>query len=357
MNFLLSDDQLEMQAAVRRYFDKACPMTRLHQLFDAESGFDAQLWQGFAEIGGTAVAVPEAHGGLGLKLVDLALVAEAVGAAAAPLPFLGHSLASLAIAWAGSEEQKSRWLPSLADGSRLATVAFADAGGWQPEQWRLAAEVCLSGSKQHVLSGESADLIVVGLAGGELAVVEKGAAGLSAADENGIDRTRRLATLSFADTPAERLAHGAAQAARLRDAALVLLAADAFGGGSRAVEMAMEYVKVRQQFGQVIGRFQGLKHQLANMAVEIEPARGLYWFAAHAFDDVPEQSARSAALAKAHLTDRALQVSRDAVEAHGGIGYTWEFDLHIWVKRAMLNYAFLGAPAAHRARAAALAGW
>ncbi|MDB5969904.1 MAG: hypothetical protein JWQ90_2354 [Hydrocarboniphaga sp.] len=357
MNFLLSDDQTEVQSAVRRYFDKALPSSRLHRCFDAEAGFDTELWRGFAQIGVTAIALPEDHGGLGLKLIDLALVAEAVGAAAAPVPFLGHALASLAIAWAGSEEQKSRWLPALAEGSVLATIAFADAGGWQPEQWSLASADRLLGSKRHVFAADVADLIVVGLAGGELAVIERNAAGLVVADEGGIDRTRRLFTLTLEGTPAERLPEGAVQSARLRDAALVLLAADAYGGAKRCLDLAVEYAKTRQQFGQVIGRFQALKHQLANMAVEIEPARGLYWFAAYAFDDVQDRAAHSAALAKAHLTDRALQLARDAVEAHGGIGYTWEYELHIWLKRAMLDYAWLGAPQEHRARAADLAGW
>jgi alkylation response protein AidB-like acyl-CoA dehydrogenase len=145
--------------------------------------------------------------------------------------------------------------------------------------------------------------------------------------------------------------------ARVRDAGLVLLAADAFGGAQRLLEMSVEYAKTRQQFGVTIGSFQGLKHQLANLAVEIEPARGLYWYAAHAFDHVREESERTAALAKAHLTHVYMQAARDSVEAHGGIGFTWECDVQIYFKRAMFDRAFLGTPATHRERAAALAGW
>ena len=143
----------------------------------------------------------------------------------------------------------------------------------------------------------------------------------------------------------------------MRDAALVLLAADAFGGATRLVEMSVEYAKTREQFGVTIGHFQALKHQLANMAVDVEPARGLYWYAAHAQDHVPDQAERSAAIAKAHITDRYLQVARDAVEAHGGIGFTWECDVQIWFKRAMFDRAYLGSPALHRERSAQLAGW
>ena len=143
----------------------------------------------------------------------------------------------------------------------------------------------------------------------------------------------------------------------MRDAGLVLLAADAFGGAQQLLEMSVEYAKTRQQFGVTIGSFQGLKHQLANVAVEIEPARGLYWYAAHAFDHVPDESERTAALAKAHLGQVYMQTARDAVEAHGGIGFTWECDVQIYFKRAMFDRAFLGAPSVHRERAAALAGW
>jgi alkylation response protein AidB-like acyl-CoA dehydrogenase len=146
-------------------------------------------------------------------------------------------------------------------------------------------------------------------------------------------------------------------ASRLNDAALVLLAADAFGAGSRLVDMCVEYAKTREQFGVTIGRFQAFKHQLANMAVEIEPARALFWYATHAFDHVRDESERSAALAKSHITDRAMQIARDAVEAHGGIGFTWECDVQLWFKRIMFDRAFLGTPSLHRERAARLAGW
>ena len=134
-------------------------------------------------------------------------------------------------------------------------------------------------------------------------------------------------------------------------------AADAFGGASRLVEASVEYARTREQFGVVIGQFQALKHQLANMALEVEPTRGLYWYAAHAFDHVPDEAERSAALAKAHVTDVFMQVARDAVEAHGGLGFTWECDVQIWYKRAMFDRAFLGTPEMHRERSVALAGW
>jgi alkylation response protein AidB-like acyl-CoA dehydrogenase len=145
--------------------------------------------------------------------------------------------------------------------------------------------------------------------------------------------------------------------ARVVDASLVLLAAEAYGAAARAYEMAVEYAKNRTQFDRVIGRFQALKHQLANMAVDVEPCRSLCWYAAHAWDSLPEDRSRAAAMAKAHVTEIAVKTARAALEAHGGIGYTWEYPLHLYLKRAMYARNALGAPALHRERIAALSAW
>ena len=200
-------------------------------------------------------------------------------------------------------------------------------------------------------------MVVVGVAGGGFALVERGAGGVKAETLEIADRTRRAARLVLDGAPCEPLPGGAAAAPRVRDAALVLLAADALGGAARCVEKSVEYAKTREQFGVTIGHFQALKHQLANMSLEVEPSRALVWFAAHAFDQLPAEAERAAALAKAHLTDVYMQVARDAVEAHGGIGFTWECDVQIWFKRALFDRAFCGTPAEHRERAARLAGW
>ncbi len=358
MNFDLTEEQDLLQETVRQFANNVCTPSRRRAIFDGKDGHDTELWQGLLELGLGAIAVPDEFGGAGLELLDLALAAEVLGSEAVPGPFLGHSLAGLAIAWAGSDAQKKSWLPKLASGEVLGTIAFAEGDGrWQPEQWSVAAGATLDGAKAHVPFGEHADLFVVGTRGGGLALVERGARGLAIEALSGIDRTRRIAELRLASTPCDALPGSPAAAARVRDAALVLHAADAFGGAAKLVDLSVEYAKTRQQFGVTIGSFQGLKHQLAAMAVEVEPARGLYWYAAHAFDHVPAESERSAALAKSHLTQVYMQVARDAVEAHGGIGFTWEHDVQIYFKRAMFDRAFLGTPAAHRERAAALAGW
>jgi alkylation response protein AidB-like acyl-CoA dehydrogenase len=359
VNFGLSEEQELLQETVRGFVAKECPAPRLRQIFDAGEGHDPALWKGLAEIGVAGLAIDEKYGGAGLEWLDLALAAEVLGAGALPGPFLGHSLAALAIGLAGSDEQRERWLPQLASGERIGTVAFGEAGdAWAGDEWALALDGGrLRGAKEAVPFGALADVIVAGVAGGGLVVVERGAAGLSVEDMGGVDRTRPIARLGFEGTPCQPLPGGAAAAPRVRDAGLALLAADALGGAWHLVEASAEYAKTREQFGQVIASFQAVKHKLADMAVEVEPARGLCWYAAHAFDRIPAEAERAAALAKAHLTDRFVAVARDAVEVHGGIGFTWECDVQIWFKRALFDRAFLGTPEVHRERAARLAGW
>jgi len=369
MDFDLSDEQRLLQQTVAQLLENECPLSRLRELYDDEVGYDPKLWTALAELGIAGIHLPEAYGGSGLEILDLAVVAEVLGARAAPVAFLGHSLASHAIALAGSEAQKERWLPELISGDRLATVALAETGGaWLPDRWTIASSskgsgTFLSGAKESVELAEHADLFVVGLEGGRLGVVERSAPGVEIQRVESADRTRRLGRVAFEEAPCETLESVASDAAalgtaaKLRDLGLVLLAADAFGGASTLVERSVDYAKSREQFGVTIGHFQALKHQLATMAVEIEPARALYWYAAHAQDHVPGEAERSAAIAKSHITERFQQIARDAVEAHGGIGFTWEGDVQIWFKRAMFDRVFLGTPRLHQARAADLAAW
>ena len=358
MNFDLSEEQELLRETVSQFMENECPATHLREVFEGETGHDPALWRGLVEMGLAGLIVPEEYDGAGMELLDLAVAAEALGYGGAPGPFFGHSMACLALALGGSDEQKRCWLPRLASGEVVGTHAVAETGGvWDPAAWTLDASGSLTGTKLNVPTAELADLIVVGVKGGGLVLVERTASGVSMADMGGVDRSRRIARVSFEATPCVALPEGRAAAPRLRDAGLVLLAADAFAAGSRLVNMCVDYANTREQFGTTIGHFQALKHQLANMAIEIEPSRALYWYAAHTFDHIPDESERSAALAKAHITDRAMQIGRDAVEAHGGLGFTWECDVQLWFKRAMFDRAFLGTPAVHRERVAMLSGW
>lgn len=354
MNFHLSDDQISLQDAVRRYVQSECEGGVRRRVFESDEGFDRAFWDGLMALGVGGLGVGADYDGMGLKLIDLALVAEVLGHEAAPGPFLGHALAAMAIELGGSEAQKRKWLPKLASGELIGTVALAEAGDkWRPDQWTLDVDGAgaLFGAKANVLYPTVADLVVVGLKGGSFGVVERSGGGIQVQGLDVVDRTRRLWNVSFADAPAERL-EGRAAGRDVYDALLALLAADAYGGASRVLHMTADYAKTRHQFGGPIARFQGLKHQLGNLASEVEPARGLYWYAAVAYDTRPAERSYAAAMAKAHLGDRFMAAARSAVELHGGIGYTWEYDLQIWVKRAMFDFTYAGTPYSLRKSAA-----
>jgi alkylation response protein AidB-like acyl-CoA dehydrogenase len=244
----------------------------------------------------------------------------------------------------------------------LATLALGEEESrWSPAD--LTAQVRggkLSGIKPLVPYASSADLIVVAARdenGPGFWLVERGAPGIEISPLKVIDMTRRVESVSFRDTPATPLGGGVAAVQRTIDAGCILIAADAYGGSRRCLNMTVEYAIQREQFGQKIGAFQAVKHQLANLATEIEPSLSLYWYAAHAFDHIKDQSERHAAIVKAHMSDLYDRVVRDATELHGGIGFTWEFDLHLWFRRAVFDRGFLGEANYHRERAAVLAGW
>jgi alkylation response protein AidB-like acyl-CoA dehydrogenase len=207
------------------------------------------------------------------------------------------------------------------------------------------------------MGADHAELFVVGTAGGGLALVERGDWAMPE-PVKGSDLTRRLWSVRFDDAPAAIIAPADAPAGRrLSDAALLFLAADALGGAKQCLAMSVEYAKSREQFGVAIGQFQALKHQLANMALEVEPARALVWYAAYALQNRLPDASRAAAHAKAHLADRFTSITRAATQAHGGIGYTWEYDLQIWFRRSLFDRAYLGLPSLHRERVAEMAGW
>ncbi|MET1001924.1 MAG: acyl-CoA dehydrogenase family protein [Acidimicrobiia bacterium] len=357
MDFDLDESQYLLQDTLKRYFANEYPLAKVREVFDAGGGVDPDLWRGLAELGLLGLVVPEEHGGSGFELLDVAVAAEVLGYSVAPGPFTEHVMATIALARGGTDAQKQRWLPGLASGELRATVALAEEGeGWLPHDWEMGSSATLSGTKDWVLHPEGADLIVVGTRRG-LSLVDATSSGIAIEPLDGIDRTRRLATVTFDGVPHEPLDGGADVTRAVLDAGLVLLAADAFGAGLRVLELAVDYANTREQFGVTIGHFQALKHQIADVALEVHPSKGLYWYAAHAYDHVPEDATRFAALANAHITEIAANAGRRAVEVHGGIGYTWEADVHFFLKRAVLDRAYLGTPRALRALVAELNGW
>jgi alkylation response protein AidB-like acyl-CoA dehydrogenase len=356
MNFALSEQQQILQSTVAAALAGGFPPQQLHAIIDKRSLGGANVEFDKLELWG--LLIDPQFGGAGLELIDAALVAECIGYAGASVPLINHWLAAFALSHA-DPSMGSRWLPQLAAGQINATVALAEGDGrWRPDDWTLRGDGgVLSGEKWFVGDVTASALIVVGLAGGELGLVAPDAAGIDRAELDGVDRTRPMARLHFSGTPFIPLGCPPVTAARLVDAALILTSADAFGGARRMLDMTTAYLTQREQFGTRLVQFQAIKHQLANIALEVEPCRALYWYAAHAFDHRRDESASSAALAKAHVCDRFLQAARDCVELHGGIGFTWEYDAHIWLKRAMFDAAVYGSSRRHRERYADLVGW
>ena len=348
MDFDLSPEQRLLAEGVDSFFAGTFPLSRVRQAcYAGQPGslddLDAMSLH--------EMLVPEEYGGAGGTILDVAVAAERLGAAAAPGPFLGRALAGYAITIAGSDEQRARWLPALAAGERRATVAIGEPG----DRWTLDAMGMggrhLTGEKRNVLVGDGVDLAVVVLADG-LAVVELEAGGVTVAGVDVLDRTRPMATLLFDRPEHERLTGGAEAAQLVLDLGAVLLAADAYGGAAQCLDLAVQYSQVREQFGATIAHFQAVQHQLADVAVDVLPARGMYWYAAHAMDCARDDASGFASLAKAHITERYVAAARRTVEIHGGIGYTWECDLHFFLRRAVFDRAYLGSPETHRQRRA-----
>jgi len=357
VNFDLTTDQQLLADTIDRMFASRFPLSYVREIFDGSVGHADDIWQAYSELGLFAILVPTEYNGIGGELLDLAIAAERLGYAAAPGPFLEHVLATLAIAIGGSNDQKREWLPGLAEGSLHATLAVAETPtGWAMDEWAMGASARLHGEKNWVLYPELADVVVVGTVDG-FSLVRSAAPGLSVLKRQGVDRTRRLATVGFDAVEQEPLAVGRREVERIRDAALILLSADAYGAAARCVDLSVEYAKTREQFGVTIGHFQALKHQLADLALEVDPNRFLYWFAAYAFDHQPDEASRFAAMAKSHVTETAVQAGRRAVEYHGGIGFTWAHDVHFFLKRAIFDRAYFGDPTGHRERVAALNEW
>lgn len=314
----------------------------------------AKLDASMYEMGLAGILVSESDGGLGMGLLTLAVVAEQLGRNAAPSSILRNALAAWIIAEAGDQGQKEAWLPELLNGNIQAAFAINE------EDWLSSGSIKVSEDgallKRNIEGGELAGLFVVGLPDGRLGLATPDAVQIDPR-ENLLDVTRPIANLAISAGAVAPLASDQALLERLRDAHIILLAADAYGAGQRALDLATEYAMSRRQFDQVIGSFQGLKHQLANMATEIYPSRFLVWYAAHAWDEGFPDSVYSSALAKAHVPDVAVRTARGTVEAHGGIGYTWEYPLHIFLKRAMYDRENWAGVEIHRSRVAVSAGW
>jgi alkylation response protein AidB-like acyl-CoA dehydrogenase len=357
MDFSLTQDQRMLQEQLSRTLADAAALGQVRRYAEDPNEAGDAIWSAIVDFGLPGLLVSEQHGGLGLKMLDAALAAEAFGRAVAPGPLLGAMLAPLALEMGGTGAQKDYWLPRLATGEARAAIAISEAVAGPRDGAGLSkTQGKLSGKVLFVPDGLTADLIVVADQDNQLHLVRGGALGLTAEIMTGIELTRRMAALTFKDVTAEPLLGGIEVLNRLRDAAWILLAADTLGACDVMIEKAVAYAKERKQFGRVIGSFQAVKHLCAEMAAEVEPCRSLVWYAAYAFDDVREDSALTAAHAKAHLSEVGRFVARTSTEVHGGMGITDLLGLHYWFKRVGLNRQLFGGPERVRRYAAQIQG-
>ena len=325
MRFDFNDEQGEIKGTAKQFIASRFKADKVRELAEAGS-YDDALWTEVSELGWPGIAIAEEYGGQGLGMVELVVLCEELGFACAPLPLLSNAAAGLAIEAAGSDEQKSRWLPGIASGEGRGAFGDPDV----------------------LIDGEGAACAVVYGSDGKVRLVDS----VESEPLELIDQTRRYSK-PLGDDVGEELPgdFGAAT-----DRILVAVAAELVGVGQRAMEMAVEYAKEREQFERPIGAYQGVSHACAKMLYDIEEARSLTYSAAWAADAEPESLPAAAAMAKARASEAAWDVCKASIQVHGGIGFTWEHDLHFLLKRARADGELFGTAAQHKERVAALSG-
>jgi alkylation response protein AidB-like acyl-CoA dehydrogenase len=362
VKFSFSSEQVEFRSNLRRLLADRSPTKEVRRLMETDHGYEREGWRAInTALGLTAIRIPEAHGGYGFGFGDQCIVLEEMGRALLCAPYFATAvLAAGVIMNAGTEAEKQALLPGIAAGETTATLAWVeDIGRWDAQGTALTAtaeggEIVLNGHKNYVIDGHTADLIVV-LArapqGLSLFTVDSDAAGLTRRALKSMDPTRKFARLEFNGVTARSLgpAGGAAAPfARTMVEAAVCLANEMVGGADRLREDALAYAMMRMQFGKPIASFQSMKHKQADMLLEVELAKSAAYYAAASLDDGDADAVANAHLAQAFASDAYMQTAIHAVQIHGGIGFTWDNDTHLWFKRAKNSEVLLGDASYHR---------
>jgi alkylation response protein AidB-like acyl-CoA dehydrogenase len=371
MDFGFSEEQELLRAELRKFLAEHAPSAELRRIAETPEGFSRALWKQMAELGWLGLTVPEAYGGAGLGFVDWVVLLEETGRALLPSPLVSSALCAAALR-GGSEAQRALWLPRLADGSAIGSVAILEASDHlAPEGVALAGRregdgFVLSGEKLFVGDAGAADLFAVAFCKGDapesisLALVERSAPGVAAEDLPGIDLTKRSGRLRLDGVRVPRAAllgeAGAAwpAVARLLDLGAFAAAAEAAGAAEAALQLTVSYAQQRIQFGSPIGRFQGVKHPLAEMYVDVESWKSLVYYAAWALDAGHPDAPLAVSRAKAYASEAFARIGIDCVQLHGGIGYTWEYDAQLFLKRSKWVRPAFGDADFHYQRVAAL---
>lgn len=359
MNFDLTDDQRAIKRTANEFLASRYKPEVMRELAEGERGFTDEQWQELSELGWPGVMIPEDDGGLGLGAIELLVIQEEMGYALAPSPLFSTVSAALLLAAAGTDEQRERWLGPLAAGEARGTIAVWDErSGWAPDRSEIETQNgALSAIKVAVPDAASADFVIVAGADGTHFVVETDVPGVTITPTKALDPTRKLFTVELDQAPADPLAGGRGeQLAHAYATIITALAAESVGVAQRALEMAVAYAKDRKQFDRPIGSYQAVSHRCAQMLLEVEGARSLAYWAGWALDHEPSTAPRAASMAKAYAGDAAFRIAASALQVHGGIGFTWEHDLHFYLKRGKANAHAFGDSRWHRDRVAELAG-
>ncbi|HZQ76261.1 MAG TPA: acyl-CoA dehydrogenase family protein [Acidimicrobiia bacterium] len=368
MNFAFSEEQEELRRSVRRFLEDKSPVTEVRRLMETTDGYDPKVWAQMAnELGLQSLHIPENFGGQGFSFVELVVVLEEMGRALLCAPFFSTvCLAANAILNGGTEAQKVELLPGIASGETIATLAFTEPSGkWDANGITMEAvpdgsgAYTLDGTKMFVLDGHVANLIVVaarasgtgGTEGISFFTVPGDAPGLTRTPLPTMDQTRKQTKLEFSGVKAQLLGEeGAAWAAlsKTLDQVAVCLAAEQVGGAQRCLDMSVEYAKVRIQFGRPIGSFQAIKHKCADMLLEVESSKSAAYYAGWAAAEDNDELPVVASLAKSYCSEAYFHAAAENIQIHGGIGFTWEHDAHLYFKRAKSSEILFGDPTYHR---------
>jgi alkylation response protein AidB-like acyl-CoA dehydrogenase len=375
MNFGFNEEQELLRNTARKFFENECPSDTVRRLMETPEGINAELWKKLAEQGWLGLIYPEQYDGMALGLVDLVVLMEEMGRAVAPGPYFSTVLlGGLAILEAGSDAQKKEWLPKIAAGDRRVALAWMEPSAQLgPAGVTLTAvekggTYTLSGTKLFVHDAHTADALVVaartgpgaGADGVSLFLLPKGTKGLAVTLLPTMDQTRKLCEVACADVTVRADAllgtagAGWAPLARVLDRATVALCAEMCGGAQKVLDMTVEYAKIRQAFGRPIGSYQGVKHRAADMLVDVENSKSITYYAAWALDEGSPEAPLAVSMAKAYVSDAFRRVAAAGIQLHGGIGFTWEHDLHLYFKRAKGSEFTFGDATHHRERVAQL---
>jgi alkylation response protein AidB-like acyl-CoA dehydrogenase len=353
MQFGLSESQELLRDSAREFFAGECPMEQVRRLMETDTAYDRALWNKLADQGYTGIIFPEKYGGVALGKVELILLMEEAGQALLPGPFFSTvALAGSVIDAVASDEQKEKYIAPICAGDARSTVAILEAGAsWQPEDMKLSATSGkLTGEKLFVTDAAVADFIVV-VARNGIFVVEAKASGMRITPMSGMDLTRKLYAIAFDGTPAEKIGDTGALS-RGFDIATAALVAEMVGGMQRVLDLTVEYAKVRKQFGKPIGMFQAVQHHCANMYLETESSRSAAYYAAWTLEENAPDASVAVSIAKMYASDAARKVGNRGIQVHGGMGFTWENDVHLYYRRAKASETAFGDSTFHRERIA-----